>query len=156
MDFLLVLLIIVLALTLCVAWRILHAAMPAILKRSLSVSRPIALHREPPTRDEQNSRRICRVSLAELLVVYATTDDLLVIDLRPDRERDSFPVPGDHILSVHPNKLAEVLEWLPANKSVVFCGASEVCITMIQTSRCIYVSAPLYVVRDSYPHLEVA
>jgi hypothetical protein len=79
-----------------------------------------------------------------------------VIDLRPGQQRDSFPVLGDDISCVQPNELPDVLEWLPSNKSVVFCGASELCITMIQTSPCIYGSAPLYVLEDSYPRREVA
>ena len=149
-------LVIVLTLTLWVAWRISRVDTRAIQKKPGSVSQPIAPDTGPPTHGGQTSRRLCRISLAELLVLFVSTDDLLVIDLRPGQQRDSFPVLGDDILCVQPNELPDVLEWLPSNKNVVFCGASELCITMIQTSPCIYGSAPLYVLEDSYPRREVA
>jgi hypothetical protein len=48
------------------------------------------------------------------------------------------------------------LEWLPADRTVAFCGASNLCIFMIETSQCMEGSAPLYVLEGDLDLAEVA
>jgi hypothetical protein len=96
------------------------------------------------------------ISIGEFLSVLAKRSDLIVIDLRANAQRDPFPIPDAFVLPVTPNELDAVLEWLPADTSVVFCGASNLTIFMIETSHCMQGSAPLYVLEGDLSFAEAA
>ncbi|MGA2084105.1 MAG: hypothetical protein ABSG60_01135 [Terracidiphilus sp.] len=88
--------------------------------------------------------------------VLKKCSDLIVVDLRPDAHQVPFPVPTAFVLPVSPNELDTVLELLPADKSVAFCGASNLCIFLIETSPCMEGSAPLYLLEGDLNFAEVA
>jgi hypothetical protein len=65
-----------------------------------------------------------------------------------------FPVPAT--LPVAQGDLIEVLECLPGNKSVAFCGAFNLSIFLIGTGPYMKDSAPLYVLEGDLDLVEVA
>ena len=102
------------------------------------------------------TRTLRWVSMDEFREILDLAADLVVIDLRPQDERGSLPVSGTQILCVGPEELAEVLQWLPPDRSAAFCGASGLAVFMIRTSCCMHGSAPLYVVKPQSARREVA
>jgi hypothetical protein len=96
------------------------------------------------------------ISIGEFPSVLTKYSDLIVIDLRSNAEWDPFPIPTAFALPVSPNELDTVLEWLPPDRSLVFYGASNLSIFMIETSNCMQGSAPLYVLEGDLRLAEVA
>jgi hypothetical protein len=96
------------------------------------------------------------ISFNEFMTILAECNDLIVVDLRADTPSIPFPVPTAFVLPVSSNELDTVLEMLPADRSVAFCGASNLNIFMIITSTCMEGSAPLYVLEDEFRLAEVA
>jgi hypothetical protein len=96
------------------------------------------------------------ISIGEFMAVLTKCSDLIVIDLRADAPWVPFSVPTAFVLRVTPNELVKVLECLPADRTVAFCGASNLCIFMIETSQCMEGSAPLYVLEGDLDLAEVA
>jgi hypothetical protein len=103
-----------------------------------------------------NTRMIKWISISEFISVHTKCSDLIVIDLRENAELVPFPIPTAVVLPVSPNELVNVLEWLPADKAVVLCGASDLTIFMIETSFCKEGSGPLYVLDGDLHCAEVA
>jgi hypothetical protein len=60
------------------------------------------------------------------------------------------------VLPVAPNELDTILELLPMDRSVAFCGATNLNIFMIITSPCMEGSAPLYVLEGDLRRAEAA
>jgi hypothetical protein len=96
------------------------------------------------------------ISIGEFIRVLGERSDLIVIDLRVDAPSALFPVLSALVLPVRPNELVQVLDMLPPDRSVAFCGASNLCIFLIETSSCMEGSAPLYVVEGDPDLAEVA
>jgi hypothetical protein len=96
------------------------------------------------------------ISIGEFLSILAERSDLIVIDLRANARWDPFPIPTAFALPVAPNELDKALESLPADGCVVFCGASDLSIFMIETSSCMEGSAPLYVLEGDLKFAEIA
>jgi hypothetical protein len=109
-----------------------------------------------PEPEEEQGRLMRWISIGEFMAVLKKCSDLIVIDLRAEAKSTPFPVPVPLVLPVAPNDLIEVLESLPPDKSVAFCGASNLCIFLISTSRCMEGSAPLYVLEGDLRLGEVA
>jgi hypothetical protein len=96
------------------------------------------------------------ISIREFKTVLTKTSDILVVDLRDDSERILSPVPAPSVLPVTMDDLESVLGWLPAEKTVAFCGASNLCIFKIITSPCMEGTAPLYVLEGDLRLTEAA
>ena len=96
------------------------------------------------------------ISIGEFLSVLTKCNDLIVIDLRANAGWNPFPIPTVFVLPVTPNELDTFLEWLPADRSVVFHGASNLSIFMIETSPGMNGSAPFYVLEGDLKLAEVA
>lgn len=109
-----------------------------------------------PGSAERKTRVIQLISIEMFLSVLAKRSDLVVFDLRANAQWDPFPVPTAFALPVNPNELDTLLEWLPADRSVVFYGASNLSIFMIETSHCMDGSAPLYVLEGDLSLAKVA
>jgi hypothetical protein len=90
------------------------------------------------------------------MAVLTKCSDLIVVDLRAEAKSAPFPVPDALVIPVSPNDLIEMLECLPPDKSVAFCGASNLSIFMITTSPCMEGSAPLYLLEGDLGLAEVA
>jgi hypothetical protein len=109
-----------------------------------------------PEPEEEQGRLMRWISIGEFMAVVKECSDLIVIDLRAQAKSTPFPVPVSLVLPVSPNNLIEVLESLPPGKSVAFCGASNLCIFLISTSRSMEGSAPFYVLEGDLGLAEVA
>jgi hypothetical protein len=96
------------------------------------------------------------ISIDKFMAVLTHCSDLIVIDLRVEAQSVPFSVPNAFVLAVTPIELVSVLERLPADRSVVFCGASNFSILTILTSSCMRGSAPLYVLEGDLGLAEVA
>ena len=106
----------------------------------------------------QSPRRPMRwISIVELdRIARQNPDNLVVLDLREDAQRDSFPLQLAHVLPVQPHELPEILGWLPSSQSVVFCGASDSWISTIERSRAMSGSATFYFLDVGFDHSEAA
>jgi hypothetical protein len=104
----------------------------------------------------KQTRLIEWISIGEFMMVLEKCRNLLVIDLRAHHQVVQFPVPKATVLRVSPNELVNVLEWLPADRTLVFCGASNLSTAMIESTPCMQGSAPVYALQGDLPLLEVA
>lgn len=109
-----------------------------------------------PEPARRQTRVIQWISTGEFLSVLAKRSDLVVFDLRANAQRDPFPISTAFALPVDPNELGTLLNWLPPDRSVVFHGASNLAIFMIETSRCMDGSAPLYILEGDLSLAKVA
>ena len=82
--------------------------------------------------------------------------DLIVIDLRLKALSAPFLVTTALVIPITPNHLKHVLQWLPPDRPVVFCGASDLLIFMIEASPCMEGSAPLYILAGGLHFAEAA
>lgn len=105
------------------------------------------------SRSKRQMQWICMADFNTLLIA---SSDLVVIDLRANSEQEPLPLPAAQVLPVQPHDLQEVLQWLPANRSAVFYGASGLSIAMIETSACMRGSAPLYLLQPESACAEAA
>jgi len=144
MDVFLALLALVLGFLLLRAWQLMWAGRRSRPHSGSAVTPPTA------------RRRLQWVSLGELKKVLAAANDLVVVDLRPGRAYPPLPVPEAQVLRVRTSELETMLQQLPDNRSAAFCGASGVCVFMIETSPCMSGSAPLYILRPERTHEEAA
>lgn len=96
------------------------------------------------------------VSMGQFTNLLAESNDLVVIDLRPESQHLRLRLPAAQVLTISPDELPEVLEWLPRNRSAAFCGASGTALSVIRASSRMRGSAPLYVLKDGSAWAEVA
>jgi hypothetical protein len=156
MYFLWALLGLVLAVVLYTAWQIIRFLRHAPRNKVALVRQSSSPHRSSPRATRKQARNLKWVSMDEFSSVLDGADELIVIDLRPDSRRAPFPLPAAHVLCIGLGELAELLEWLPGDKSAAFYGASDLSVSMIQTSPCMCGSAPLYVLNIDCARAEVA
>jgi hypothetical protein len=137
-------------------WRMRQQGARKPLEDIQSVPQPSVEVITPPESSERQTRVVQWISIGEFLSILTKCSDLIVVDLRANAQRDPFPVPTAFVIPVSPNQMDGVLERLPVDRSVVFYGASNLCIFMIETSPCIEGSAPLYVLEGDLDLAEVA
>jgi len=145
-----------LAILMYAVWRIRRSKERELFTRVQSAilpSVPAEVATEPAN---AQARQMKWISISEFKTVLAKTKDILVVDLREDSERIVSPVRAPSVLPVTEDDLDSVLGWLPADKTVAFCGASNLCIFKIITSPCMEGSAPLYVLEGDFRLAEVA
>lgn len=111
---------------------------------------------EHPKPKRETTRRIERISIGEFMLVLAKCRNLVVIDLRTNKQFAQFPIPTATVMRVRPHELVNVLKRIPADKTLVFCGASNFSTVMIESSPCMQGSAPLYVLEGDLRLMEVA
>ncbi|MGA8110803.1 MAG: hypothetical protein WB974_15320 [Acidobacteriaceae bacterium] len=150
MDVFLALLAIVLAFLLYAAWQLLQPPRRRPARRAIDA----AIGKAVSSGEER--RPLHWITADQLRELLARTDDLLLIDLRPDPGDLPPALPPGRMMRVHTHQLEDVLRSLPGDRSAVFYGASGLCIFMIQTSPCMRGSAPLYVLRPERFHVEAA
>ena len=121
-----------------------------------TVHQPSIPDEEEVESDSEQARPMKYISINELPGILQKCSDLIVVDLRADAPSVPFPISSAVVLPVAPHELENVLEVLPAERSVAFCGASNLNIFMIMTSRCMEGSAPLYVLEGDVSLAEVA
>jgi hypothetical protein len=150
------LLVLVLAASLFTEWWTRQSRSRKFCKRLRSVTKPSVPLGIVPASAEEQTRRMQWISIDEFLAVLTRCSDLIVIDLRADAQWAPFPTPAGFVIPVVLNELDEVLERLPADRSVVFCGASNFIVLTILTSSCMHGSAPFYFLEDHLGLAEVA
>lgn len=156
MYFLWALLVLVLAVVLYTAWQILRFVRHAPRDKVAFVRQSSGPHRSSPRATRKQARNLKWVSMDEFTSVLAGADELIVIDLRPDSQLAPFPLRAADVLCIGPGELAEMLEWLPGDRSAAFYGVSDLSFSMIQASPCMCGSAPLYVLNSDRARAKVA
>jgi hypothetical protein len=101
-------------------------------------------------------REIRWVSMNECEDLIHTSTDIIFIDLGSPDEEKHFPIEAEHVLSISPSNILDVLQWLPPETTVVLYGASDLCTSMIWTVRNLAGVAPVYVLKAPAIHSEVA
>jgi hypothetical protein len=96
------------------------------------------------------------ISIGEFLSILTKGGDVIVLDLRANAQCALPSVPSAFVIPVSPKEMDKVLEWIPGHWSVAFYGASNLSIFMIETSRVMDGSAPLYVLEGNLEQEEVA
>lgn len=147
---------ILLAVPLLAVWRNTRSRRRELDKRIQSIIQPSAPNEIVPEPVGLQTRMMKWISINEFMTVLTTCSDLIVIDLRANAQLVPFPVPTAFVLPVTPNELSNVLELLPADRTVALCGASNLSIFMIETIPCKEGSAPLYVLEGDLHFAEVA
>lgn len=71
----------------------------------------------------------------ELQALKERSDDMVIIDCRADRRPRHPAIANAHALPIKPAQVAEVLNWLPANRSAGLCGASDLCPSRVMKRR---------------------
>lgn len=156
MNFLWLLPAVLLAIPLVSVWWIRRSKARELSKRIQSVIQP-AVHEEVITEFASEQSRLMKyISLNEFMTILDECRDLIVVDLRPDAPSAPFPILTANVLPVAPNELDTILELLPMDRSVAFCGATNLNIFMIITSPCMEGSAPLYVLEGDLRWAEAA
>jgi hypothetical protein len=156
MDFLGSLLAKVQAVPISYAWRLMRPEKPQLRDCISPDSDPPRQLEAVPAPARKQTRMIERISIGEFMLVLAKCRNLVVIDLRTDKQFAQFPVLTATVMRVRAHELLNVLEWLPADKTLVFCGASIFNTIIIESSPCMQGSAPLYVLEGDLRHMEVA
>lgn len=136
---------ILLAVPLFAVWWIRRSQPRELCNRIQPVIQPSIPDEVVPESVGAQARQLKWVSIDEFMMVLSECRDLIVVDLRADAPSIPFPVPTAIVLPVSPKELDTVLELLPADRSIAFCGASDLSISMIITSPCMEGSAPLYI-----------
>ena len=125
-------------------WQARRSARRKLSNNIASASQPSIQVTAMPEPARRQTRVMQWVSIGEFLSVLEKCNDLTVIDLRANAQSDPFPILTAFALPITSNELDAVLESLPADRSVVFHGASNLSIFMIETSHFMQGSAPLY------------
>jgi hypothetical protein len=137
-------------------WRIRQHGKPKPLESTPPVPEPSVVVTTGPEPAGRQTRVIQWISICEFLSILSKGSDLIVLDLRANGQCALLSVPTAFVIPVSPNEMDKVLEWLPGDRSVVFYGASNLSIFMIETSRFMDGSAPLYVLEGDLGLAEVA
>jgi len=137
-------------------WWIRHSCGDELHESIPSVSQPPVSRVSPLVSAGAQTRLMRWISIGEFMKVLTSHRDLIVIDLRAEACRNPFPVPDVFVLPVAPSELGWILECLPDDRSVAFCGASNLSIFMIETSPCMAGSAPFYILEGAFDLEEVA
>lgn len=109
-----------------------------------------------PRMQVNQAREVQWISISQFMTVVKECKDIIVVDLRVDEQRMVSPIPAAFVLPVMSDELDSVLGWLPADRSVAFCGASKLSIITIVTSPCMEGLAPLYLLESDLRFEEVA
>ena len=142
-----------LAVPMYAAWRMRQPGRRKPLENIPSVPEPSVDTATVPESARRQTRVMQWISIGEFLSILTRCTDLIVIDLRANAQSAPLSVPTAYVLPVSPNEMESALEGLPGDRSVVFYGASNLSIFMIETSRFMDGSAPLYVLEGD-PGLE--
>ena len=118
---------------------------------------PTIFHSTPDSIPSSQSRREIKwISTKEFEVLLRSSDEIIFIDLRPQARKEPIPFSLTHILYIDPGQLLEILKWLPAESSAVLYGTSDLCASVLWTTRDISGFAPFYVLTEAPMRSEVA
>ena len=92
----------------------------------------------------QGKRQIKWLSAKEFQAITGRSDDLILIALRKKTETRPIPFPESHVLYTEPDRLIELLHWLPPSSGAVLYGTSNRLSSTLSEVRNLSGSAPIY------------
>lgn len=107
------------------------------------------------SRSSSRSGKLAEISAAELPALAGRDRNYILVDIAANG-RSTFA--GDRstfVLSIAPGELPAVLEWLPADRAVVFRGVSDSARAVIEKSACMASAKPRCILNDFPVHAEV-
>jgi hypothetical protein len=104
----------------------------------------------------QRRREIKWISTKEFEALFPSSDEIVFIDLRPQARKEPIPFSLTNVLCIDSSQVLEILKWLPAESSAVLYGTSDLCASVLWTTRNISGFAPFYVLTEAPMHFEVA
>lgn len=111
-------------------------------------------HRQSESRSNPKAGALTSISAAELPSLQGRDRNYILVNVASD-VRSTFGGTGStFVLSIAPGELPAVLEWLPADRAVVFQGVSDSALTLIEESVCMASSKPRCLLCDFPAHLE--
>lgn len=106
--------------------------------------------------DSERKREIKWISTKEFEALLRSSDEIIFIDLRSQARKEPIPFSLTNVLWVDSSQVLEILKWLPAESSAVLYGTSDLCASVLWTTRNISGFAPFYVLTEAPMHSEVA
>ena len=110
-----------------------------------------------PTASGQDSKAAAlkTISAEELRSLACTNGNYILVDVACEGQSTFAGHGGTFVLSIVPGQLPGVLEWLPADRAVVFRGVSDSARALIEQSVCMVSSKPRCVLSDLPVAMEV-
>lgn len=106
---------------------------------------------------KRQQRPVRWISCEELRkILQENSHDLIVLDLRAETQGTPFPLPEVFVLSIRPDELLEILDWMPSRQCVVFYGIRDPWISAIEKSSSMAGAAPFYFLDDGDRHRKTA
>jgi hypothetical protein len=97
-------------------------------------------------------RQIKWISTKEFIALSCRSENLILIVLRRKAETKPIPFPESHILYIEPDRLIDLLQWLPPSCGAILYGASGLLSSTIWSVRNLVGSAPIYVICETPPN----
>ena len=98
-----------------------------------------------------NKRQIKWISMEEFTTLSGQSENLILMVLRRKTEAKSIPFPESHILYIEPDRLIDLLQWLPPSCGAILYGTSTCLSSIVCVVRNLAGSAPIYIVRNDVP-----
>jgi len=138
------------AVTLYAVWRMGRSGSRK-LRGSVPFAPPLPAHISSAAESTTKWTRSMKwISIGKFVAVLTKCRDLIEAGLKPDAQWVSIPVPAAFGLLVSLNEWESGLAWLAADRTAAVCGASNFCISRIETRPCSEDSAPVYVLEDEF------
>ena len=140
--------------TLCVWW-IRRPAVKGRIRFTRIKPNPDFERRQSTSRRNSKAGALTAISASELRSLAGRDRNYILVDVASEGRSTFGGDAGTFVLSIAPRELPAVLEWLPADRAVVFSGVSESARALIEESVCMASSKPRCVLSDLPVALEV-
>ena len=97
-------------------------------------------------------RQIKWISMREFKALSGRSENLILIALRRKTEAKPIPFPESHILYIEPDRLIDLLQWLPPSCGAIIYGTSSCLSSIACVVRYLAGSAPIYIVCETTSH----
>jgi hypothetical protein len=98
-----------------------------------------------------DKRQIKWISMKEFITLSGRSENLILMVLRRKTESMSIPFPESHILYIEPDRVIDLLRWLPPSCGAILYGTSTCLSPIVSAIRNLAGSAPIYMVRTDVP-----
>ncbi|WP_158749811.1 hypothetical protein [Acidobacterium sp. S8] len=124
-------------------------------KLANGLDRPINLYRDFPVLQlsRPGKRQVKWISAGEFKALSRRSDDLILIALGRPTATKPIPFPESHVLYVEPDRLIDLLRWLPPSCGAVLYGTPGRLSSTIGATRDLAGCAPIYVVYETPIHV---
>lgn len=89
------------------------------------------------------------ISMKELKTLSNLSENLILIVLDRGTKAKPIPFPESHILYVEPDRLINLLQWLPPSCGAILYGTSSCLSSIVCVVRNLSGSAPIYIVCET-------